>query len=183
MRIVGGDLRSRKIKSPPASAARPTKDRVREAVFNMIAAKVGGSSVLDLFAGSGAYGLEALSRGAKACIFVDSNPDCTSVILENASSLGVGEKSEVIRRDAFEFIEDTGMKNRKFDVIFADPPYRAVAHRNILIMINRYDILGDSGLLIAEHDPEEDIPGSYGDVSIYKQKSYGITSISVFKRK
>lgn len=180
MRIIGGVFRSRKIESPPAHSARPTKDRVREAVFNMIAGNLEGARVLDLFAGSGAYGLEALSRGARECVFVENNPGCALVISKNIEKLKVQDKTKVRKADVTKCLEEMGPQKEKFDIIFSDPPYDLVLSRNILIMIQRYDILKHSGLLILEHDRKEAISEGAGDVSIYKQKSYGITSISVF---
>lgn len=183
MRIIGGEFRSRKLKSPSSGLTRPTKDRVREAVFSMIAGRICNSRVLDLFAGSGAYGLEALSRGAASCVFVDNDMECEGVMSENIEKLKISEKAKVMRKDAGKYIEELGKNGEKFDIIFIDPPYSLGASRNILIMIERYDILSDSGLLIAEHSSKESIPEGQGDVSIYKQKSYGITSISIFIKK
>jgi 16S rRNA (guanine966-N2)-methyltransferase len=182
IRIIGGEFRSRKIEMPSSSAARPTKDRVREAVFNMTAPRIGGARVLDLFAGSGACGFEALSRGAVSCVFVDSNPESTAVISRNIRELKVQDRSKVILADVSEYLEGLSGKTEKFDIIFSDPPYGTGLSKNILIMIERYDILGHSGLLIMEHGSKETIPEAKGDVSIYKQKSYGITSISIFTR-
>ena len=180
MRIIGGEFRSRRIKSPSSCVARPTKDKVREAVFSMIAGRIEDSRVLDLFAGSGAYGLEAISRGAASCLFVEDHPECVSAIRENVENLRVAHRAEISRMDAVECLEDLGKKGEKFDIVFSDPPYGMGVSKNILIMIERYDILSASGLLIAEHGSKEGVPESQGVVSIYKQKSYGITSISIF---
>ena len=183
MRIIGGEFRSRKIERPSFDVARPTKDRVREAVFSIIAARLEGARILDVFAGSGAYGLEALSRGAKSCIFVEKHVECTGIISSNIKKLGVVEKTKIRKRDVFECLEDLGRKGEKFDIIFSDPPYGLDITKNILIMIERYDILSDFGLLVAEHDSKEEIPEGVGTVSIYKQKTYGISSISVFLKR
>jgi 16S rRNA (guanine966-N2)-methyltransferase len=182
VRIIAGEFRSRKLKAPPLRMARPTKDRVREAVFSAIAGWVENSRVLDLFSGSGAYGLEALSRGAAFCAFVDNAPECTGIIRENVEDLGLEQRSVVKRMNATEYLESLKNGREKFDIVFSDPPYGAGIFKNILIMIERYDILGDSGLLIAEHDSKESVPEKVGDLSLYKQKSYGITSVSIFVR-
>ena len=180
MRIIGGEFGSRKIESPSPASARPTKDRVREAVFSMIAGRVEGSRVLDLFSGSGAYGLEALSRGAASCVFVENNPECAGVIFGNISKFKVEDRTKIKRVDVVDYLEYLGKKREKFDIIFSDPPYSLGISRNILIIIDQYDILCHSGLLIAEHGSKENISEGKGDVSIYRQKSYGITSISIF---
>ena len=112
MRIIGGEFRGRKIKQPASEAVRPTKDRIREAVFNIIAEKVPGSDVLDIFAGSGAYGLEALSRGAQRCAFVEEKEECGRIITENIRLLGVGGRARVTTEDAFRSLELFG-RNRE----------------------------------------------------------------------
>jgi len=183
MRIIAGEFRGRKISRPEGADIRPTKDRVREAVFNMIAADVPGSRTLDLFAGSGAYGLEALSRGAAEAVFVDNSGPCVSVMEGNIRLLGVGDRSHIIRRDVEPALEDMGGDKEKFDLIFADPPYKMGLAKKTLIMINHYDILSTPGLLIMEHHVSESVPDAEGDVSVCKQKTYGDISISVFIRK
>ena len=141
MRIIAGEFRGRKISRPEGADVRPTKDRVREAVFSMIAADVPGSRILDLYAGSGAYGLEALSRGAEEAVFVDNSGSCVSAMEENIRIIGVGDRSDIIRRDAELAVEDMGEQKEKFGLIFADPPYRLGLAKKTLIMINHYDIL------------------------------------------
>ncbi|HPN73487.1 MAG TPA: 16S rRNA (guanine(966)-N(2))-methyltransferase RsmD [Candidatus Omnitrophota bacterium] len=183
MRIIGGEFRSRKIESPSSGAARPTKDRVRESVFNIISPRIAGSRALDLFAGSGAYGLEALSRGAASCVFVENNPECAGVISRNIEKLKVRERASIEVLDVYRYLEEIGKRGEKFDIVFSDAPYGLGMSRNVLIMAERYDILSPFGILIIEHDGKEDVPEQVGDVSVYKQKSYGITSISVFLKK
>ena len=180
MRIIGGEYRGRKIKSPPFDTVRPTKDRVREAVFSIIAEKVPGSSALDLFSGSGAYGLEALSRGAKECVFIEKDPKCADVLKENITLLRLGNSSEIMTMDVLESMKPLKDGDKKFDIIFSDPPYNYNINKKLLIMIYQYDILKPSGALVVEHSPKEEIPRAEGDISIYKQKTYGDTSISVF---
>lgn len=180
MRIIGGEFRSRKIESPSFGTARPAKDMVRESVFNIISSKIAGSRALDLFAGSGAYGLEALSRGAARCVFVENNPACAGVISRNIEKLKVRERASVEVLDVYRYLGEMGKRSEKFDIVFSDAPYGLDMSRNVLIMAERYDILSPFGMLIMEHDDKENVPEQVGDVSVYKQKSYGITSISVF---
>ena len=180
MRIIGGEFRGRRIKQPDRATVRPTKDRIREAVFNVIAEKVPGADILDVFAGSGAYGLEALSRGAKRATFIDRDELCASVISENIQALSVQERAKVIAADTAETLKFLGKNKERFDLVFADPPYNMNMARKALIMINQYDILNPSGFLILEHHSAETVPESEGDVSICRQKSYGDISISFF---
>ncbi|MFH1552672.1 MAG: 16S rRNA (guanine(966)-N(2))-methyltransferase RsmD [Candidatus Omnitrophota bacterium] len=185
MRIIGGKFRGRKIKQPVFKTTRPTKDRIREAVFNIISKKVPTSNVLDIFAGSGAYGMEALSRGAKKAVFVEKNRLCAASIKENVTALGLEEYARIIIKDAFKAVEllGKGKNKEKFDLVFSDPPYNTSMSKKTLIMINQYDILSPSGLLIIEHSTSESFPEAEGDVSLCKQKTYGNICISVFLRK
>lgn len=183
LRIIGGQFRGKKIKHPETEAVRPTKDRIREAVFNMIAGYVPGAKVLDLFAGSGAFGLESLSRGAERAVFVEQDSLCSSVLEGNIESLRVGDKTSIIREDTFKAIELLDKDKEGFDLVFSDPPYNMGMAKKTLIMINHYDILNPSGLLIIEHHEAESIPDSSGDVSLFKQKTYKDISISVFRKK
>ncbi|MGB2600502.1 MAG: 16S rRNA (guanine(966)-N(2))-methyltransferase RsmD [Candidatus Omnitrophota bacterium] len=183
LRIIGGQFRGRKIKHPETVTVRPTKDRIREAVFNMIAEHVPGASVLDLFAGSGAFGLESLSRGAERVVFVEQDSSCSSVLAGNISSLEVEAQTAIIRKDAFKSIELLNEDKEGFDLIFSDPPYNMGMAKKTLIMINHYDILNPSGLLIIEHHRREEISDLSGNVSLCKQKTYKDISISVFRKK
>jgi len=183
MRIIAGEYRGRKIKQPGSNEVRPTKDRIREAVFNMIAAYVPGADVLDIFAGSGAYGLEALSRGAEKAVLIENNTGCADIISENINSLGLEECTKIMDMDAFNALELLGTEKDKFDLIFADPPYNEGLGKKTLIIINHYDILKPIGFLVVEHHNDEDIPGTEGNVSLFKQKTYGKTTISIFRKK
>ncbi|RKY43277.1 MAG: 16S rRNA (guanine(966)-N(2))-methyltransferase RsmD [Candidatus Makaraimicrobium thalassicum] len=183
MRIIGGKYRGRRIKQPGFAAVRPTKDRIREAVFNIIAAKVPGAGVLDIFAGSGAYGLEALSRGAEKALFVEKNRRCGRAIGENIRLLGAEERARIITGDVFKSMELLAKSGQSFDLAFSDPPYNRGMAKKTLIIINHYDILKPAGLLIIEHHRAEDIPEVEGNVSIFKQKTYKNIFISVFLKK
>lgn len=180
MRIIAGEYRGRRIKHPQNKEIRPTKDRVREAVFSMIAEKVPGSRVLDLFAGSGAYGLEALSRGAKSCIFVEENRDACRVIQDNIDSLSLSERTQIAQEDVFYAAESLSENGEKFDLVFSDPPYKTGLAKKTLNSIYHYDILNPAGLLILEHYRTEETPKTEGSVSIVKQKTYGDISISIY---
>jgi 16S rRNA (guanine966-N2)-methyltransferase len=119
MRIVGGELRGRRLAAPPArsAAVRPTADRVREAVFSILGEAVGGASVLDLFCGTGALAIEALSRGAARATLVDTDP---RLARRNVDELGLGGRAEIVRGDAVRFL---GRRGERFDLVFCDPPY------------------------------------------------------------
>jgi len=183
MRIIAGEYRGRRIKQPDTGAARPTKDRIREAVFNVIAAETAGANVLDMFAGSGAYGLEALSRGAKSAVFVEKDRHCADVIEENIRQLGLEKKAELIVVDAENAVRSLSKRKEAFDLIFADPPFNTGMGKKTLNTVNRYDILSSTGLLAIEHHKAELVPASEGNFSILKQKTYGDIVISFFVKK
>jgi len=182
MRIIGGKYRGRKIKQPKSKTVRPTKDRVREAVFNVIAEKVPDSRVLDLFAGSGAYALEALSRGAKEAVFVEKEQITAGIIKENVRILEIEEPTKIIVRNVDKAMDLLNRENRQFDLIFCDPPYNIDMIKKTLIMVNHYDILSHLGLMVIEHHRDENIPRYEGNVFICKQRTYGKTLISIFQK-
>ncbi|MFH1310686.1 MAG: 16S rRNA (guanine(966)-N(2))-methyltransferase RsmD [Candidatus Omnitrophota bacterium] len=182
MRIIGGEHKGRKIKQPKLCTVRPTKDRVREAVFSIIAAKLPNSKVLDLFAGSGAYGLEALSRGSKSAVFIEKNKKTVEVLRENIQMLKLEGDATVLPLDIKEGLELLSRNQQIFDIIICDPPYNRGLVKKTLIMISHYDILSHSGLMIMEHHRDEGIPQSEGNVFVCKQKSYGNILISVFQK-
>ena len=182
MRIIGGEYRGRILKMPKAVNIRPTQDRVREAVFNIIRASVPGSDVLDLYAASGAFGIEALSRGAHSSIFVDNNSTCVKTIKVNLSTLG--DKcpfSQVLKLDAIMAISRFRKENRKFDIIFLDPPYYKGLAKNSLIKIDACDILALHGFVVAEHFIRDSMPEEAGNLVLFKQKKYGDTVITLYR--
>jgi len=183
MRIIGGYHRGRKLKEPDLRAIRPTKDRVRESVFNIITGWLEDAVVMDAFAGSGAYGLEALSRGSGEVVFIDNERDCTETIISNAKMLGFYDKVTIINGDVPDEIKKISLVKKKFDIIFADPPYKKGLVKKTLIYINNYDILNAPGILVVEHHVDEMMPGGEGDITLFKQKTYKDIVISVFLKK
>lgn len=182
MRIIGGEFKGRIIKMPGSVKVRPTQDRVREAIFNIIRELVPGSRVLDLYAGSGAFGMEALSRGAHYAIFVDNNIYCIKIIKSNLSVLGErGKFSQVIKRDALRAISGF-KKDNKFDIIFLDPPYYKDMAKNCLLKIDAYDILSHHGLIIAEHFAKDKMPEAMASLELFREKKYGDTVLSFYRK-
>ena len=183
IRVIGGRLRGRKIDYPGGNVMRPTKDRVRESVFDIIRPDVPEAVVLDLFSGSGAYAFEALSGGAEEAVLVERDPRCVESIRKNIEALGLAREASLIEGDVFSVIPMLSEGKRKFDIVFADPPYNTEAGKKTLIMVNQYDILNPLGLLIVEHSVREVLSAGEGDVSVFKQKTYGDISISIFRRR
>jgi len=184
MRIIGGVERGRILKMPKLGKVRPTQDRVREAIFNVIKDKVPESSVLDLFAGSGAFGIEALSRGAKSAVFVDNNVHCIKTIKSNLSILGDKvDSSQLIKLDAVRAISRLESENKKFDLVFLDPPYHEDLGRKCLIKIDACDILSKHSFIIVEHFKKGILPDNLISILIVRQKRYGDTVVSFYRKK
>ena len=165
----------------PGTGLRPTQDKVREAVFNVIREKIPGSAVLDLYAGSGAFGIEALSRGAHLAIFVDDNTKCIRTVESNLSSLEVDAKFfQLFKRNALKAIESLRKDGSKFDIIFLDPPYHGELAKNSLIKVDACDIVSQHGFVIIEHFKKNIMPEDLPGIRLFKRKKYGDTVISFY---
>ena len=181
MRIIAGEYRGRIIRMPKDANVRPTQDRVREAVFNVIRERIPRSSVLDLYAGSGAFGIEALSRGAERILFVDNNINCAKIIKENIAIFkDTAERTQVLKLDAIRAISRLE-KEGKFDIIFLDPPYYKEIAKNALIKIGACAILSERGFIAAEHAAKDILPDETGCIRLVKRKIYGDTAVSYYK--
>lgn len=179
MQIITGRFRGRIIKMP--SGIRPTENKVRKAVFDILS-DINGLSFLELFAGSGAVGLEALSQGAKEAVFVENNSKCIRVIKDNLSALGC-LKFRVIGQEATRAIEGFYKHKQSFDIIFLDPPYYKDGLKKALQILSAYDILTPNGYIIAQHFKKENLPEAMGDLILFKQARYGDTALSFYKMK
>ncbi|MDQ2891355.1 MAG: 16S rRNA (guanine(966)-N(2))-methyltransferase RsmD [Gemmatimonadota bacterium] len=170
MRIVGGEWRGRNIKAPLGNGVRPTLDRVREAWMSIVQASLPGARVLDLFAGSGALGIEAMSRGARSAEFVDNDPRSLSALRANLEALGAPARATVTRGDAILFT--SCLQRDAFDVVFADPPYASAAGVQLaeLWMATRF-----SALIGIEHPRSTSMPAG-GDT-----RRYGDTSVTFYR--
>ena len=177
MRVVAGKHRSRPLYSPKNSDVRPTTDMVNESIFNIIQNDVIGSKFLDLFAGSGAIGIEAISRGAEKVVFVDNSKESISLIKQNLQMLK--EEAQVIFGD-FEYAL-TRLKNSDFDIIFLDPPYNFKDIKKILDTIKANNVLAPSGIVIFESLYEKDFDKNVDGYKIIKSKKYGITAIDIYE--
>jgi len=183
MRIIGGENRGRIIRMPKLVKIRPTQDRVREAIFNVIRGAIPGSDILDLYAGSGAFGIEALSRGAISSIFVDNNIKCIETIKENLNVVDEKVKNtQLYKEKVVTAIKRLGRKGLKFSLIFMDPPYCGQDIKNCLINIKAYDILCEHGFIIAEHSVKDEIPEKEGNLSLFKRNRYGDTAVSFYRK-
>jgi len=183
MRIIGGEYKSRLITMPKGIRIRPTQDKVREAIFNILS-DVTGKNVLELFAGSGAFGIEAISRGAGSVTFVDNNFRCVRTIKSNLELLGVDKtKYAIVKANAISALSCLARNKEKFDIIFLDPPYYEEMAKNCLINIDSYDIVSPVGLIIAEHFKKDALDAELERFLFLKERCYGDTAISIFEKK
>ncbi|NLT18037.1 MAG: Ribosomal RNA small subunit methyltransferase D [Firmicutes bacterium ADurb.Bin080] len=153
MRIIAGKYKGRTLIAEKGDSIRPTTDRVKESIFNLIQSYIGESHVLDLFAGSGALGIEALSRGAENCVFCDKSSLSIEVLKKNLSK--IDEKYEIFQRDYSFVISQMAKEGRKFNIIFLDPPYNTIEESRILAEISDSNILSENGIIVLEKRNEE----------------------------
>jgi 16S rRNA (guanine(966)-N(2))-methyltransferase RsmD len=177
MRITGGIGRGRKIKVPAGSKVRPTSDKVKQALFNILGERVPGSVFLDLFAGAGGVGLEALSRGAGQVVFVDGSRESLSVIKQNIEALELTDLAQVIAVKAESFLK---RPSGPFDIIFLDPPYK-MELAPLLGQIAQAGVLKPGGIVVAEHFKKQPSPERAGELELFRQAVYGDTVLAFYK--
>ncbi len=160
---------------------RPTSDRIREAIFNIIAEKIKGAVVLDLFAGTGAFGLEALSRGADYAFFIDISDYALNIVKSNIKKCNFDNNTKVIHQDVLQSDYHFTQVDRKPDIVFMDPPYNCGLIEKTLSQLGLLDLLSDKALIIAEHSRKDKVTGQFLGLDIIDQRKYGRTLISFFK--
>lgn len=178
MRVISGQKRGKKLETLKGDAVRPTTDKVKESVFNIIQFDVVGSNFLDLFAGSGQIGIEALSRGARQATFVDASKDSINVVKRNLVSADLSENAVVMLSDALRFLKTTG---EKFDIAFLDPPYNSNLLNNVLLLMP--NVMKENGIIICEYSIGEDLPDNFADFWLSKTYRYGKIALSVYRMK
>ena len=160
MRIIAGTARGRKIEAPEGKNTRPTLDRVRENLFNILQMNIRDSRVLDLCAGSGALSIEALSRGAESATLVDSDRNASRIQKKNLEALGFADRAEVLLRDWKQAAAELAREGRKYDMVFLDPPYRMTDLREVFTAVGQ--LLADDGLVILEHEAKATVTAGEG---------------------
>lgn len=182
MRIVAGVAKGRAITGPKKSREiRPTADRVRESIFNILGQWMDGLHVLDLYAGTGALGLEALSRGAASLVMVDQDREAQQLCRENAEALGFLPQSRVLAMPAAKGLEQLARDGRKFELVFADPPYAARVVPTLLDALAAAKVLADGGTFVVEHDKREEAPDEHAGFQRVDQRRFGDTLVSFYK--
>lgn len=176
MRVITGTAKGRKLQEPRDASVRPTTDMVKEAIFSIIQFDVPGRRVLDLFAGTGQLGIEALSRGARECVFVDNSPASLALVRKNLDICGM--QAQVVRSDALSYLSRCG----KFDLIFLDPPYAAGMYQDVLKAVFMFDILNEGGIILVESPRNEQLPDGAGLYERGRSYRYGKISLTIYTR-
>jgi 16S rRNA (guanine966-N2)-methyltransferase len=182
MRIVAGTARGRVLAAPEDDRViRPTADRVRETLFNVLGQWCDGLAVLDLFAGTGALAFEALSRGAARAVLVDSGREAQRLIRENAEALGFAAQIELVTEPVLRALEVLGRRSERFDLVFADPPYKLEAGRPVLTLLGAQALVAEGGAVVFEHAKDEVLPEAVGPLARVDERRFGGTVVSIFR--
>lgn len=181
MRVIGGAAKGRRLLAPKGQAVRPTADRVKESLFNILPRDFSGMKVLDLFAGTGNLSIEALSRGADHAVLVDSSERSVAVIKENLRRLSFATKTEVWVASAARSLRVLARRKESFDIIFLDPPYDQGLAKRSLAIIAQCNLLDDSGTIVVEHSAREALQRRYDSLELHDERRYGDTLLSFYK--
>ena len=182
MRVISGSRKGFKLKAPKGLDTRPTQDRIKESLFNIIGNIDKESIVLDLFSGSGVIGIEFLSRGAKKCYFVDNSQDSVRTIYENLAKTKFENKSQVYKNNVFNILKVLGDKKVIFDYIFMDPPYNSGYENKTLKTICDNNLLSDDGIMIMEHGKVLSFDNIMFCLKKIDERNYGDTKITFFNK-
>ena len=180
MRVISGSARGRKLKPLPGLDTRPTAGSVKESLFNILQFDIEGRRALDLFAGTGQLGIEALSRGAAWCDFVDASPAAAKLVRENLQTTGFSDRAGVSQRDFLAFLQ--GCRGKKYDLIFLDPPYAQTALERALEAIAAIDIVSECGIIVCESPVEKVLPELSVPYGKGREYRYGKTKLTLYHR-
>ena len=180
MRIISGKSGGIVLETLPGRKTRPTTDRVKESIFNLIQFSVPNKNVLDLFSGSGALGLEAASRNAKKVFLVEKNPDCEPIINRNIKKANLEENVELHIKDSFDYLLTT---NEKFDIVLLDPPYQKNIKKKAIDLLIENDLLNKNALIIVETFIKDDLSFDYDNLDLIRNREYGNSKIYILRRK
>ena len=179
-RITGGELRGRLLKTPPGHSIRPTTSLVRQALFNSIGESIRAAQVLDLFAGAGTIGIEALSRGAQRAVFVEAEESCATIVRENLAAMGLAERATVAWAEVIKWLEAHRAALSDFNLITIDPPYRDQTVLNETLSALDSSRLRSQALVVIEHHRQQAIP-SFDNMHLIKARDYGMTRLSFLR--
>jgi len=181
MRVIAGIYKGRRLKTLEGLSVRPTSDRMRETLFNILAPRIEGARFADVCAGSGAIGIEALSRGAGLVTFIESSLKAARIISENLRNCGIGwEDYRVINRDVIRALKNLASEKAQFDIIYFDPPYDSDIYTSVMWLIAKNDLLAEGGALIVEHRRQTPLLPNYDQLRPYRQVTQGESLLTFF---
>ncbi|WP_028778333.1 16S rRNA (guanine(966)-N(2))-methyltransferase RsmD [Shimazuella kribbensis] len=183
MRIIAGNAKGIRLKMVPGNHVRPTADRVKESLFSVIGPFFDGGKVLDLFAGTGSLGLEAVSRGMDHVFFVDQSQASLRIAKENAVHCGLADEAQYLRRDARSALKYFGTQGLQFDLIFLDPPYHEGLLEPVLVLLEEKELLSPNGLLVVEHPHNLNLHLPNSSYTVTRELSYGDITITLLEQK
>ena len=181
MRVTGGQAKGATIRAPRGRRIRPSSDKVREALFNTLGGDLAGKKTLDLFSGSGALGIEALSRGAVHVTFVENDPVAVRMIADNLARTGLDQNGDIVRSDFRSALRKLGRRNERFHVILADPPYHEGLLEEMAAVISESCITLRQTVIVIEHFKKTKPPPSISDIPLVETRAYGQTALSYFR--
>jgi len=186
VRIISGQFKSRRLLTPRSRRVRPTSDRVKEALFQILAPRICGAAVLDLYAGTGNLGIEALSRGAESCCFVERAPAFCSLIRENLERLELRANARVLRGGSIGVVKRLHARGERFTLVIADPPYEKTREeesecKKLLRTLDRYDIFSPKAVLVIEHYKNDSFLRNLARLRLSMQRRYGDTVLSFYE--
>lgn len=180
MRVISGTAKGRGLKAVPGMGTRPTTDKVKEALFSMIGPYFDGGMALDLFAGTGGLGIEALSRGMNQAVFIDMEKSSIDIIKENLQATRLISSAEVYRNDAGRAIKQLAKRDIRFDLVFLDPPYKLTFVDKLMLELHEARLLQDQAVLVVEHDVKHRYPEQFGPFRCRRLALYGDTAIAIY---
>ncbi|TYO97402.1 16S rRNA (guanine(966)-N(2))-methyltransferase RsmD [Desulfallas thermosapovorans] len=181
MRVIAGKAKKRRLKSPGKLPVRPTADRVKESLFNIIGGLLPDSYFADLYAGTGGVGIEALSRGAARVLFVEKDARVMRILQDNIAITGLGAGAEVFLGDAERALAMAMHKQKTFNIIFADPPYRQGLAAGVLNILNKCPVLHVNGIVVLEVGADEEMPDQAGMYRLWRRVKYGDTALVFYQ--
>lgn len=184
MRVIAGTCRGRKLSVPPGVTTRPTSDRVKEALFSILSSRIdfAGIRVLDICAGTGSLGIEALSRGAASCCFIENNASVKTVLEKNIRDTGCQQQSVIMNMDAVKALHVSAGRGCRYDLVFFDPPYESELYMRVPEALESLGLLEPGSIMVAECAVRRQLPESYGCLRRIDRRVYGETVLELFAR-
>lgn len=182
MRVIAGEHKGRRLKAVPGNNTRPTTDKVKESMFNIIGPYFDGGTALDLFAGTGGLGIESLSRGIGKAIFIDQDHKAIAVVRDNINELRLNDQSEIYKNEARRALDKLATRGLRFDLVFLDPPYKLTGmYEELILKLQGLELLRDDAIVVAEHGAEVELPEHFGEVVRWRHAVYGEIAISFYR--